>query len=111
MRSSRSDLLCAGVVWSVMLISPWTRNATRALLHGGDRFDFDQLIGVTEESDSQQRACCRRERRGLHDVPNRYELGAIGGGNVNRRLQHVIRAGPSDGELRYQVFQCLLCLP
>src|SRR5436190_19061576 len=67
------------------------RRASR-LARGGDRLDLDELVGVAEERDAEQRA--RRAPEALRDHgPGAHEIRPLTGDDVDRRLQEVVAGG------------------
>ena len=58
-----------------------------------DRLDLDKLAGIAEDGHTKQRArrvmiCERRP----DDLPGGHQVAAVGGRDINRRLQHVSQA-------------------
>src|SRR5438874_7617921 len=89
-------------MWASVLSPDAGRLVPSLLRPRRDRLDLDQLLGVAEERDAEQRARRSAQPR-RDDVPDADEVGPLLCDDVDRRLQQRLDADVDLGERREQV--------
>src|SRR5207245_7931497 len=74
-----------------------------------DRLDLDELVGIAEKRDPEQRAR-RTSKPFSHDVPDTQEVRPLCRDDVDRRLEERLRAAPGCGERVEEILHRACCL-
>jgi len=76
---------------------------------GRDRLDLDELVGIAEKRDPEQRA--RRTSKPFgHDIPDAHEIRPLDRDDVDRRFEERLRAASRRGERVEEILRGSCCL-